>query len=200
VPPSFAFSLLLPRPLAELQVGKTQEDSLARSVEAARALQASVLVLATPPTVRPTKANVDRITELAAKLPRDAHLLAWEPSGLWSPEEIARVAASSGWLPVVDAAEHEVHPGPVVYTRLRAIGKATRLGPHRLQHIASELAGRREAFVVADPRIGPKLAASLEAALSRVGGERDIPLIFKPSQGIEHGGFDDDLEGFDEEQ
>ncbi len=198
VPPSFAFSLLLPRPLAELQSGKAHAAALARSIEAATALQASVLVLATPPSVRPTKANVERIADLATKLPREAHLLAWEPSGLWNSDEVARVAAESGWLPVVDAAEHEVPPGAVVYTRLRAIGKATRLGPNRLQRLAEQLAGRREAFVIADATLGPKLVSSLDAAIDRVGTVRDVPLLFKPSQGLEDDGFD--LEGFDEEQ
>ncbi len=192
VPPAFAFSVTLPRAVAELKSGKDRDDALKRALDAATALQASVLVLSTPASVRPTKANAERIVALAAELPRNGHVLAWEPAGLWSPEEVAAVAAASGWLAVVDAAEHEVPDGPIVYTRLRAIGKATRLGPNRLQRLGEQLAERHEAYVIADPSVAPKLASSLDAAIAKAGVDHSVPQLFKPSGEFDLGGLDEE--------
>lgn len=196
VPPSFAFSILLPSPLAALGLGPAADEALERVMNAAKILQASALVLATPTSVRPTSTNIERIGALAAKLHGHGQHLAWEPSGIWTPEEVARVAAASGWLPVVDGAEHDIPSGAVVYTRLRAIGKATRLGPRRLRRLAAQLAGRREAFVIANPVLGPALAANLSSAIDQLGAEREIPMLFKPSSGA----VDFDFDAFDEEQ
>ncbi len=193
VSPAFAFSLVMPRVVAEFQTGATRDAALVKAVAAATALQASVLVLATPASIRPTKANVERFVALAEELPKNGQLVAWEPTGLWSPEETEQVCAMLGWLPVVDAAEHDVKDGPIVYTRLRAIGKASRLGPNRLQRLAEQLAGRREAFVIADPSIATKLASSLAAAIENAGVEHAVPQLFKPNPNL-------DLDGLDEEQ
>ncbi len=193
VPPAFAFSLLLPRLVAELQTGAARDAALAGAIAAATALQASVLVLATPPSVRPTKANIERLAALAAALPKEGHLVAWEPSGIWSPEEVEQVSALFGWLAVVDAAEQEVPDGPIVYTRLRAIGKGNRLGPNRLQRVAEQLAGRREAYIVADQSVATRLKSGLAAAIDRAGVDHPVPQLFKPSTSL-------DLDGLDEEQ
>ena len=192
----FVFAILLPSAVATLAKGGARDDALRRARAAAFTLDAKVLVLATPPSVRPTRENIERLVDLAAVLREDGRAVAWEPSGIWSPEEVRRVVATTGWLPVVDGAEHEIPEGERVYTRLRAIGKATRLGPQRLQRLAAQLAEREEAYVIADASLGPKLLATLQAAIEHVAAEPLAARVFLPA-----GAEDEDLEGglFDDE-
>ena len=51
VPPAFAFSVVLPRCVARLDDDEGVDDALARSLAAARSLEASCLLLATPASV-----------------------------------------------------------------------------------------------------------------------------------------------------
>jgi uncharacterized protein YecE (DUF72 family) len=180
-PPAFAFSLVLPAAVGELRDDGTE---LARALDTAHALEASCLVLRTPPAVRPTKENRERIIGLGGKLPRAGQLVAWEPAGLWSADDVAAVALAGGWLAIADAAEEELAPGPFAYTRIQAFGKAARLGTGRIERIAAQLAGRREAYVVADPVVAPKLVAALPAAVERVGAGASVPQLFRPTPSL----------------
>jgi uncharacterized protein YecE (DUF72 family) len=193
VPPSFAFSLVLPRIVSELKTTREASAALASALEAAHALEANCLVLLTPPTIRPTAQNRERIIELAGKLPHGGQLRAWEPRGIWSPDEIGEVAQAGDWLPVVDAAEQAVAPGAIAYTRIRALGRATRLSQGRLQRIAAQLVGRREVYVVAEPPLGAKLANALPQAIDSIASSAAIPQLFRPSAALE-------LDRHDEEQ
>ncbi len=197
VPPAFAFSVVLPRCVARLDDDEGVDDALARSLAAARSLEASCLLLATPASVRPTKRNRQRIAALAERLPRDGQLLAWHAAGIWNDEEIMQTAADSGLLPVFDAAQQPLPPGPVVYTRIQALGNAARLGSERIERIADQLANRREAFVVVDRGIAKSLRRRLVEAVEqrRATAGASVPLIFLPS-----GAPGSVLEADDEEQ
>jgi uncharacterized protein YecE (DUF72 family) len=179
VPPSFAFSVVLPREVATLA---KSDDALKQAVETARVLQANCIVLATPASVRPTKANRDRIRELAASLPADAHTLAWSAAGMWEVDDVMATADAAGWLPIFDAAQAPLAPGPVVYTRIRSLGHATRLGADRIDHIAHQLAGRREAVVIVEGDQARKVRAELRAAVERLDGGHPAPKVFRPQQ------------------
>lgn len=180
VPASFAFSVVLPSAVAKL--GDGEDGALAEAIEAARVLQASAIVLATPAVVRPTKKNRERIIELGDKLPRDAHTLAWQPQGMWEVEDIMATASAAGLIPVFDAAQEPLAPGPVVYTRIRSLGHATQLGADRIDRIAHQLAGRREASVIVEGDQARKVRAELRAALERVDSRRPVPMVFKPRE------------------
>jgi len=181
VPPAFAFSVVLPRVVCELAPGAELDRALRRSLEAARYLQASCLLLATPPSVRPTKRNRGRLAALRERLPADGHVVAWQATGVWEQEEAMEVAATTGWLPVFDAAEEPLAPGPVVYTRISALGRAGRLGADRAAHVARRLAGRRDAYVVVDQAVAGRLRTALRAEASQAPAGRPIPPLFRPA-------------------
>ena len=190
VPPAFAFSVVLPRAVAGFERSGA-EQALSQSLAAATALQAVCLVLATPPSVRPTQANRRRIVELAEKLPRGGQVLAWQPSGIWEPEDVLATSAASGFVPVFDAAQEPLAPGPIAYTRIRALGHAGRIGAGRIARMAEQLADRRLAYVVVDSPIARKVKAGLGAALEQLPERKAIPTIFR---------HEDDLVADDEEQ
>jgi uncharacterized protein YecE (DUF72 family) len=190
VPPAFAFSVVLPDAVARLEPGPAHDEALGEALEAARQLQARSVVLSTPPSVRPTRANRQRIAALTERLPRGGHLLAWQARGMWEAEDVLETAYQAGWLPVFDAAQEALPPGPVAYTRIRAIGQASRLGADRIARVAEQLAGRREAFVVVDAHAARAVKAGLEAAIPTLEDRRPVPTLFRP----------DALEIDDEEQ
>lgn len=166
--PQFVFSVVLPRSVSELGSGALRDPGIADTIEVARLLEARCILLATPPSVRPTNVYRDRIAALAEKLPKSPTMLAWEPSGLWEPEEIRQTARAAQVLPVLDAAQTELLPGSVVYTRLRALGGASRLGQRALEQTADQLRGRREAFVIVENGADAhRTKVALEAALER---------------------------------
>lgn len=162
VPPGFAFSVVLPRVVGELATSVAAEAALAQALEVARALEARCIVLATPPTVRPTSANKKRLAQLFDRLPREGVVRCWEASGLWEPTDVAVTAREASVVPVFDAAAENLPAGPIAYTRLRSLGKTTSLGPSLLERVAARLNGRREAFVVVE---GKREAARVRAGL-----------------------------------
>jgi uncharacterized protein YecE (DUF72 family) len=180
VPPSFAFSVILPKAVAAFEPGSL--DALESALEAARVLQASTLVLVSPPSIRPTKKNRERIGELASRLPRDAHTLAWQASGMWEIEDVMATAALHQLNPIVDASMSPLPPGPMVYTRIRALGHAAQLGADRIDQIAHQLAGRREATVIVEGDQARKLRTELRAALDRMTGQTTVPHVFMPRE------------------
>lgn len=179
VPSSFAFSVMLPKAVASLA---GDEAALEEAIEAARVLQATTLVLATPASVRPTKKNRDRLGELARALPSDAHTLAWAAAGIWEVEDVMATASATGWLPIFDAAQAALPPGPIVYTRIRSLGHASRLGADRIDHIAYQLAGRREATVIVEGDQARKLRSQLQSAVERIDGGAPAPTVFRPQR------------------
>jgi hypothetical protein len=178
VPPSFAFSVVLPRRVADLTPGAEADAALVEALDAARHLAARCLVLATPASVRPTKTNRDRIAALADRLPPDGHVRAWQPAGIWEPEDVMETAQRSNLLPVFDAAQEPLAPGPVVYTRIRALGHGMRLGADRLARIARQLADRRAAFVVVDRLIAQRVRSAVSSLAN--GDVHGVPAIFRP--------------------
>jgi len=174
VPPAFVFSVVLPRVVSELVTGKALDDALAVSLEVATTLEARCLLLSTSTEVRPTAANRKRIAALFDRIPKEGTLRCWEPRGMWEREDVLDTAAAAGVLPVFDAAREELGRGPLVYTRLRALGAQTQVSAAALDRVARRLVGRREAFVVVEGTRGAALRAksALVAALAK---QRDVP-------------------------
>jgi uncharacterized protein YecE (DUF72 family) len=193
VPPAFVFNVVLPSVVATLSTGDELDDALGKSIEVARTLMASCIVLATPPSIRPTPRNRERIAKLAERMPKQGHVLVWHASGLWEPDDYMKTAYAAGWLPAFDAAQEPLPPGPVVYTRIRGFGRATELGHERIAHAARQLAGRRDAYVVVDRAIAGRVRSGLAAAMAKT--ERKVPSLFKPESMT-----DDGSPGTDEEQ
>jgi hypothetical protein len=122
VNPSFTFSVVLPKIVGSLAMTKAMEVALAEALAVATTVEARCIVLSTPSEVRPTTATVNKLKAVIEKLPRPGVVLCWEPHGIWERAEILSLAKQLGVHAVVDAAQMAVPPGPVVYTRLRALG------------------------------------------------------------------------------
>lgn len=194
VPRLFAFSVVLPRAVADLAPGPAHDAALEESLEVARVLQANCIVLATPASVRPTKKSRDAVSRIAERLGGRGHLCVWDAAGLWEPQDFMETAHAAGLLPVFDAAQEPLPPGPVAYTRVRALGHAARLGAHRVAAIAEQLRERREAYVVADPAVAKKLKAGLASALAARGTKMRIPALFRPRPGVQQAALLEDEE------
>lgn len=181
VPASFAFSVVLPRVVARLRPGAELDAALAQSVEVARVLQARCVILATPADVRPTKANRERIVELADRLPRHGHILGWQPAGIWELPDVYETADRAGLLAVLDGVRDPLPPGPVAYTRVRTLGQAAQLGVGSLERLAEQLHDRREAFVVVDAPSAGTVRAGLAAMIDRRRAAGPGPALFRPA-------------------
>ena len=180
VPPSFAFSVVLPNIVGRLETSDEATRALRNALDIARALQAAAIILVTPASIRPTKQNRDKLSALREQLPPDGHLIGWEAHGLWEPEEAVTQAYTSGFSPVLDGIQTGLPHDPVVYTRIHAMGNASNLGASRVTRLADALRGRRCAYVVADGPICKALRAGLQAALQSDRGPLKVPAVFKP--------------------
>ena len=181
VPPGFVFSVVLPKVVSELVPGAELDRALSEALEVATAVEARCILLQTPVSVRPTATNKKRLAAVIEALPRDGVVRAWEPSGIWEHEEALPVARSVGALLVVDAARDAPPPGPIVYTRLRAIGKGAALGATAMAELADRLRGRREAFVVVEGGDAARVKASLASALSKTRAAGASGLVVRPA-------------------
>lgn len=166
--PSRVFSLRLPPEL--VQPGGQQAELLERIGRAREALAASWAVLTTGPTTTPTARNRGLLADLVEKLRRPDLRLAWEPRGMWAPEEAQAWAEDLGVTLVRDLSRDEAPEGPVIYTRLRALGFGTRVGARAVERLAERLEGADEAYVIMEGQ-GALRAATLLREL--LGGEAE---------------------------
>ena len=168
VPPSFVFSVVLPRVVGDLAPGAALDQALTTSLEVAAALEARCVVLSTPPDVRPTATNKKRIAAIFDRIPPEGLVRCWEPAGMWEREDVLSTAREMGVVPVFDAARDALGPGPLAYTRLRALGKSATLGQATIERVAERLRRRREAFVVVEgSREAQRVKQALTAALAK---------------------------------
>jgi uncharacterized protein YecE (DUF72 family) len=168
VPPGFVFSVVLPRAVGTLMPGAALDEALQIALDVATAVQARCIVLPTPPDVRPTGTNRKRLAAVIERVPRAGVVLAWEPRGMWEHDDVLSTARSLEVLPVVDASREALPLGPIVYTRLLALGSGGAISAASIDRVAEQLRGRREVFVVVEGRSdGPRVKTGLDAALAR---------------------------------
>jgi len=174
VSPAFVFTVVLPRVVGELVPGAALDHALATSLEIAAAVEARCVLLQTPASVRPTASNRKRMAALFDRIPPEGTVRCWEPLGMWERDDVLATARASSVLPVFDAARDPLAAGPIVYTRLRALGKSAAMSAATLERIADRLRKRREAFVVVEGSSeAQRIRASLIAALAK---KRERPL------------------------
>jgi uncharacterized protein YecE (DUF72 family) len=181
VPPSFVFSVVLPRVIGELAPGRALDEALSTSLEVASALESRCVVLQTPPTVRPTAAHRKRIAALFERIPAEGVVRCWEPSGMWEREDILATARAAGVLAVLDVAREVPPPGAIVYTRLRALGKSSSLSAAAIERVADRLRERREAFVVIEGERAARTSVSLIAAVASTRARTGATTVVRPS-------------------
>jgi uncharacterized protein YecE (DUF72 family) len=168
--PRLVFSVALPARAAALTPGSDFDEAVEHGIETARLLEARCVILRTPASIRPTSTNRKRIALALEKVPREAVIAAWEPSGVWERDELIAFARDAGIVPVVDPTQARIADGAVVYVRIRAA--AGRLGPTALARLGAELRGRREAFVVVE---AAGEARRVRAALGEAAAPRPAP-------------------------
>ncbi len=160
-PVGFVFSLVASRKLAELAAGGPDEAEVATTSEAARALGARFLVIRTPASATPGARTSARLGRLVRALEGAAPSIAWEPRGIWTDEEVIATAEQLGVVPVRDLAEQEAPPGDLVYTRLLALGRNSRIGSGAIERLSERLEETTQAFVVVEGRGGVAVARAL---------------------------------------
>lgn len=156
----FAFSLRVPAKV--WNADNAESDALINYVHTVAAtLKPAACLLQTPATATPTARNKARIAELCERLRRPDTELAWEPRGIWQPEELEELAESLSVLLVRDLSRDEEEvSSPTVYTRLLALGDATHVRSGVAYDLAEKLAGCERAFVVMEGT-GAKGAAKI---------------------------------------
>lgn len=148
VPPHFSFSVVASSALGRLKPNDVIEREIEDLKRVAFALEARVMVVPTPPEVTPAQVWRDRIARVFDALPRDAHVLVWEPHGLWEIEDAAMAARKFGVVLAVDASRDPVPPGPIAYVRLRALGETRSFGVSALERVVDSIGPRRDAYVL----------------------------------------------------
>jgi uncharacterized protein YecE (DUF72 family) len=191
-PEGFSFSLVVPPKLAELAASDPYPGLVEATRAAASALAARFALIRTPASVAPSSRSRARLARLAEALGGAAAGIAWEPRGVWTDEDAERAASELGVVLVRDLAEYEPPAGPVVYTRLLALGRNARIGAGIIERVADRIEGADEAFVIAEGRGAVGLAKQLRNVEAP-----DIPDDNEDDEDDE----DDELEAeFDEEE
>src|SRR3954469_22987919 len=90
VPADFAFSIVLPKAVGQLD---SSTFELGRTLELADALSAKWLLLQTPSTVGPSTRMRERLAKLFQALVHEGRRIAWESRGVWEDEQIEEFAA-----------------------------------------------------------------------------------------------------------
>ena len=96
-----------------------------KTLEAAKVLNARIIVVQTPPSFGYSEENLRNALEFFRRARRDGVLIAWEPRGTWHdrPEAVKRVVEEANVIHVVDPLRRDpVAYGEVVYFRLHGLG------------------------------------------------------------------------------
>lgn len=155
--PTLTFSLRLHPDVG--QTGVSHPD-IERAKAAAEALEAKVVVVTTGPRFTPTTHNRERLGAMIEALRAPGRYVAWEPRGVWSPQESDEIAERMDVLVVRDLSREPVPNQKVLYTRLLPFGLGARVTQSSLERLAEQLEGAEEAFVVVQAQ-GAKLARSV---------------------------------------
>ncbi|OQX67050.1 MAG: hypothetical protein B6A08_17385 [Sorangiineae bacterium NIC37A_2] len=127
--------------------------------------RAAFVVLPTTHRTGPTKENLRRLTELAQRLRSETTRVAWEPHGIFEPEEEERWAEEADVLLVRDLTRATPPEGSIVYTRLRSLGTSARPSLHRIDLLAEALTAYEEAYVIVEGSGALRFKKELTGAL-----------------------------------
>jgi uncharacterized protein YecE (DUF72 family) len=128
-------------------------DAWRRTLASARALGAEVILFQTPPSFAPTEGNREALRRFCGEIAgdRDDFTLAWEPHGLWEPQQASAIANELGLVYALDPLQLEVPPPdePKAYFRIHGLGVYRgKLGDDLLELVADMAEGYERAWVV----------------------------------------------------
>jgi uncharacterized protein YecE (DUF72 family) len=164
-PDGFNFTLVANRALGELATSTLDSGLVEATRRTAETLGARWLLVRTPASAAPSTRTRSRLSHLFESLAGAAQGLAWEPRGMWSDEELAAIAEELGITVVRDLAEQDAPPGPIVYTRLLALGRNSRLGSGAIERVTDRLMDVEEAFVIVEGERAIGVAKRLRQSL-----------------------------------
>jgi hypothetical protein len=128
---------------AELEAG------LSWLLAARDALNAKLVVLATPADLTPGPRSRELLAAYVEKLPRDpARPFVWAPQGAWERELAERVATDLGLVLAFDPLEDDCPQGPIAYARLVAIGARRSFSPALLEDALESIPSQLESYAV----------------------------------------------------
>jgi uncharacterized protein YecE (DUF72 family) len=170
LPEEFVMSLVAPRgswagAAGPLRLDEGLKDGVAWLLDAAEALAARAIVIATGSEVTTGQRDRDRLAAYFEAWPRpEGTNIVWAPAGLWEPEQAARQAARMNVLCAFDPLEAPPPAGPVQYARLQAIGGRQRFTEGMLHavHDRLEMTAAEEALVTFDSPRSHREAATLQ--------------------------------------
>jgi uncharacterized protein YecE (DUF72 family) len=132
------------RPSPELDAG------LEWLSEAADALQASMIVVATGPAVTTGARDRERLREYFGRIPRaEGRFTVWRPAGLWEPETVQAMAGTLSVVGGFDAIDDPAPNADALYTSLLAEGLRRSFSHALLLDVLDKLrsSGASRAFV-----------------------------------------------------
>jgi Protein of unknown function DUF72 len=164
-PEGFVFSLILPTRLASLETGPELEPEWKAALGAARLLRAQWWVVRTPAEVRPTRRSREGLAAVVARLKENGMRVAWEPRGVWDEKAAGDAADAMGAVLVQDIARETPRPGSVLYSRLLALGRGSRVSLSLADVVAQRMREYEEAFVVVEGQGAKEIQQALGLAI-----------------------------------
>lgn len=128
-----------------------------RTLECARVLRATAILLQCPRSFRPTDANAERMRTFLRAVPRGEARLLWEPRGPWPDALVAALCADLDLAHVVDPMQAETVTPEQTYYRLHGTTGARHVHTaQELRAVRDRVAGRPTPYVLFDnlPRVG----------------------------------------------
>jgi uncharacterized protein YecE (DUF72 family) len=155
LPDDFELALRAPDPCWQSPAGPLRpsdelDAGLSWLSEAADALRASLVVVATGPSVTTGARDRERLRDYFARIPRtDERLIVWKPTGLWEPETVQAMARTLSVVGGFDAVDDPAPDADVVYASLLAEGLRRSFShAHRLDVLDNiKRSGASRAFV-----------------------------------------------------
>ncbi len=138
------------RPLAGLfQATPVVARGWAATLEAARALEAAVVLLQCPASFTPTPAHLRNLEAFLERIGELPFRLAWEPRGDWPEQTIRQICERYGLIHAVDPFARLPVTGGIGYFRLHGrTGYAYRYSDADLEELWSRCQGFQEVFVL----------------------------------------------------
>jgi uncharacterized protein YecE (DUF72 family) len=128
-----------------------------RTLEGARILRASAVLLQCPRSFRPTAQNVARLREFVSTVERPSGRLLWEPRGDWPAPLLAELCAELDLVHVVDPMQTETVTPERTYYRLHGTTGSRHVHTDdELRRLRDQVSGRPSPYVMFNnlPRTG----------------------------------------------
>ena len=128
-----------------------------RTLECARVLSATAVLLQCPRSFRPTTENVDRLRTFVSSVERPPGRLLWEPRGEWPPPLLAELCRELDLVHVVDPMQTETVTPERTYYRLHGTtGMRYVHTDDELRRLRGLVDGRPSPYVLFNnlPRVG----------------------------------------------